>query len=199
MPELHNQPIASKVITIQQTPGYQKKELHEVKQWKVKQIYEAISTNQENQYKDHCEQNNDLSKNAEWPMTWASFVLGVKGKTLAESETTIRQFVESLRTQRHNQLCREKNASLVDREDREQWPATTVVRAFLDGKLDAFKKHTETQTGDNPEDTAWQARWISFVQSLEENRADEKAMKALCSKFLTAQRTKRYRRHKPMS
>jgi hypothetical protein len=165
-------------------------------QWKVKQIYEAISTNQENQYKDHCEQNNDLSTLADWPMTWASFVLAVKGKTLAESEMTIRQFVENLRTLRHNQLCYKKNASLVDREDREQWPATTVVRAFLDGKLDAFKKHTETQTGDDPEDSNWQTRWNCFVTSLEENRASEKAMKALCSKFLTAQRTKRYRRGK---
>jgi len=196
MPELYKKSIVSKVITIQQTIGYQKKELHEVKQWKVKQIYEAISTNQENQYKDHCEHSNNLSKNADWPMTWASFVLAVKGKPLAESETTIRQFVENLRTLRHNQLCYKKNASLVDREDREQWPATTVVRAFLDGKLDAFKKHTETQTGDNPEDGNWQIRWNGFVTSLEENRASEKAMKALCSRFLTAQRTKRYRREK---
>jgi hypothetical protein len=174
---------------------HKKRDTAPPKQWKVKQIYEAISTNQENQYKDHCEQNNDLSKHADWPMTWATFVLGVKGKTLAESDTTIRQFVESLRTLRHNQLCYKKNASVVDREDREQWPANTVVRAFLDGKLDAFKKHTETQTGDNPEDTVWQIRWNGFVTSLEENRGSEKVMKALCSKFLTAQRTKRYRRN----
>jgi hypothetical protein len=165
------------------------------KQWKVKQIYEAISTNQENQYKDYCEQNNDLSTLADWPMNWATFVLGVKGKTLSESETTIRQFVENLRMMRHNQLCHKKNASIVHREDREQWPATTIVRAFLDGKLDTFKKHTETQTGDDPEDIAWQARWNDFVISLEENRADKKSMKALCRKFLTAQRTKRYRRN----
>lgn len=164
------------------------------KQWKVKQIYEAIQQNQENQYKDHCEQHNDLSKLQ--VMKWATFVLAVKGRPLSQVEPTIRTFVEELRTLRHNQLCYKKNASIVDREDREQWPATTVVRAFLDNKLDAFKKHTETQTGDNAEDPVWQTRWNKFTASLEENRANESAMKDLCSKFLTAQRTKRYRRSK---
>lgn len=182
--------IEETIVMKQQSSGYQKKQVHEIKQWKVKQIYEAIQQNQENQYKDHCEQNNDLSKLQEW----ATFVLAVKGRPLAQVEPTIRAFVEELRTMRHNQLCYKKNASIVDREDREQWPATTVVRAFLDGKLDAFKKHTETQTGDKPEDATWQTRWNKFTASLEENRANESAMKELCSKFLTAQRTKRYRR-----
>ena len=181
---------------MQQTTGYQKKQVHEIKQWKVKQIYEAIQQNQENQYKDHCEKHNDLTKLQDWPMKWATFVLAVKGRPLAQVEPTIRAFVEELRTLRHNQLCYKKNASIVDRENREQWPATTIVRAFLDGKLDAFKKHTETQTGDNAEDTAWQLRWNNFTASLEENRNNEPALKDLCSKFLTAQRTKRYRRQK---
>jgi hypothetical protein len=166
------------------------------KQWKVKQIYKAISTNQENQYKEHCEKNNDLSTLADWPSTWASFVLSIKGNTLAESETIIREFVENLRSMRHNQLCYKKNSSLVNREDREQWPATTVVRTFLDGKMNVFKKHTEIQTGDNPDDPLWQTRWNNFVESLEKNRENHKNMKELCSQFLTAQRTKRYRRNK---
>jgi len=180
--------------TITKTAAKEEPVINLPKQWKVKQIYEAIQQNQENQYKDHCEQNNDLSKLQEWPLKWATFVLAVKGRPLSQVEPTIRVFVEELRTLRHNQLCYKKNASIVDREDREQWPATTVVRAFLDNKLDAFKKHTETQTGDNPEDATWQARWNKFTASLEENRANESAMKNLCSKFLTAQRTKRYRR-----
>jgi hypothetical protein len=33
-----------------------------LKQWKVKQIYEAIQENNENEYKLFCEQNNDISK-----------------------------------------------------------------------------------------------------------------------------------------
>lgn len=166
------------------------------KQWKVKQIFEAIQQNNENQYKDHCEQNNDLSKLQDWPIKWATFVLAVKGTTFAESETTIRTFLEDLRTLRHNQHCYKKNASIVDREDREQWPAITIVRAFLDGKLDAFKKHTEIQTSDDPENPVWQKRWNTFVATLESNKDNEKELKALCSKFLTAQRTKRYRHNK---
>jgi hypothetical protein len=80
----------------------EKKPIPPPKQWKVKQIYEAIQQNQENQYKDHCEQNNDLSKLQEWPMKWTTFVLSVKDKTLAESESIIREFIETLRTIRHN-------------------------------------------------------------------------------------------------
>jgi len=66
----------------------------------------------------------------------------------------------------------------------------------LDGKLDTFKEFTEKQTGDNPDDKAWQKRWQTFVTSLEENKADEDKLKKLCSKFMTAQRTKKYRRSK---
>lgn len=82
----------------------------------------------------------------------------------------------------------------MDREDREQWPATTIVRAFLDGKIDSFKTHTETQTGDDPDNSAWQTRWNTFLTSLEHSKNSETKLKAICSAFLTAQRVKRYRR-----
>jgi len=164
------------------------------RQWKVKQIYEAIQANNENTYKEFCEQNNDTSKIQTWESDWVKFVLSVKGKTQKDAEKTIRDFIENLRRLRHNELCYEKNSSLVDRENRLIWPAITVVRAFLDGKLDTFKEFTEKQTGDNPDDKAWQKRWQTFVTSLEENKADEDKLKKLCSKFMTAQRTKRYRR-----
>jgi C1A family cysteine protease len=95
----------------------------------------------------------------------------------------------------HNELCYNKNASVVDRDDRQQWPATTVVRAFLDGKIDTFKKYTEEQTGDNPGDAAWQTRWNGFIKTLEDNKDNHDILKDLCSKFMTAQRTKRYRRN----
>lgn len=171
------------------------KEKPEIKQWKVKQIYEAISTNNENQYKEYCEQNNDMSKIKDWSTEWATFVLSVKGKSQKDSEETIRDFVENLRRIRHNELCYEKNTTVVDREDREQWPATTIVRAFLEGKIDTFKKFTEEQTGDNPENPKWQKSWNTFIKNLEDNQNNNDKLKELCSKFLTAQRTKRYRRN----
>ena len=37
-----------KVKVIQILKGYEKKEIQEIKQWKVKQIYEAIQQNNEN-------------------------------------------------------------------------------------------------------------------------------------------------------
>jgi hypothetical protein len=162
------------------------------KQWKTKQIYEVIQNNNENLYKDYCEQNNDISKIPNWNSEWVSFVLSVKGKTQKDSEQLIRKFVENLRRIRHNLLCNE-NKNIIERNDRQQWPATSVVRAFLDNKIELFKKFTEEQTGDNPDDSVWQKRWESFIKSLEDNKNNENKLKELCSKFMTAQRTKRYR------
>ena len=166
------------------------------KQWKVKQVYTTISENNENIYKEYCETNNDISKIPDWDTKWATFVLSIKGKSYQQSEEIIRELIEDLRRIRHNELCYNKNSSVVDRDDRQQWPATTVVRAFLDGKIDTFKKYTEEQTGDNPEDAAWQKRWNGFIKILEENKDNLDKLKDLCSKFMTAQRTKRYRRTK---
>ena len=73
------------------------------------------------------------------------------------------------------------------------WPATTIVRAFLDGKINTFKEFTEKQTGDNPDNTAWQKRWASFVKSLEDSKNNNDKLKEMCSKFMRAQRIKRYR------
>lgn len=165
-----------------------------LKQWKVKQIYEAISTNNENEYKEYCEQNNDISKITDWGINWASFVLSIKGKSQKESEPIIRAFVENLRRIRHNELCYNKNSKIVERDNREQWPATTVVRAFLENKLDTFKAFTEEQTGDSSDDPVWQKRWELFIKSLEDNKNNNETLKELCSKFMTAQRVKRYRR-----
>lgn len=169
--------------------------LIEIKQWKVKQIYEAITVNNENKYKLFCEQHNDISKIPTWEIDWVSFVLSVKGKSKKDSEQIIRKFVENLRRNRHNDLCSSKN-DILDREDRQQWPATSIAKAFLDGKIDNFKKFTELQTGDNPDDATWQKRWNNFTKSLEENKDNEIKLKELCSKFLTAQRIKRYRNKK---
>lgn len=163
------------------------------KQWKTKQIFEFIQKNEENHYKTHCEQGNDISKHTDWEQTWSTFVLSVKGKSYQESESIIRAFVENLRRIRHNQLCAK---DIVEKEDREQWPAITVVRAFLEGKLDKFKMHTEIHAGEHPNDPKWIKRWSSFVASLEQHRSNERVLKDLCSKFMTAQRIKKYRASK---
>ena len=101
--------------------------------------------------------------------------------------------MENLRRIRHNQLCAKDT---LEREDREQWPAVTVVKAFLEGKLDKFKSYTEKHIGEKPEDPKWIKRWASFVTSLEQHRSDESRLKGVCSKFMTAQRIKKYRASK---
>jgi hypothetical protein len=70
------------------------------------------------------------------------------------------------------------------------------VKAFLEGKLDKFKAYTEGNTGELPEDPTWIKRWSSFMKTLEENKNNEAVLKDRCSKFMTAQRMKRYRAKK---
>ena len=189
-------PIVTKVTTQQNQVGYQKKTVENVKQWKSSMIHRAIQHGQENEYKAFCEENNDMSLLPNWSNDWAAFVLSIKGKSEADAFPLIAAFVENLRRIRHNKLCFDKNAAIVDKEDRQQWPATTVVRAFLDGKLAAFKGFTEAYTKESPADPKWVKRWTTFVDSLEKARDNQDAMKTLCSKFMTAQRTKKYRHSK---
>jgi hypothetical protein len=161
------------------------------KQWKSTNIYRAIQQNLEDEYKAFCEESNDMTLLPTWSMDWATFVLSVKGRSEAEALPVITAFVENLRRVRHNKLCYDRNAGIVDKVDRQQWPATTVVRAFLDGKISGFKAFMEA-TGEDPADPKWVKRWTGFIQSLED-AGDAEKMKTLCSKFMTAQRTKRYR------
>jgi hypothetical protein len=151
--------------------------------------------NEESHYKAWCEKNNNLSST--WESDWNTFVLSVKQATTYENSSDIIQsFVETLKRIRHNALCARRVGNTVDREDREQWPSTTVVRAFHENKLDKFKEFTERSTNENPSDPKWIKRWTLFVESLEENRTKDDQLKTLCSKFMTAQRAKKYRHSK---
>ena len=182
-------PIVDKVIDIQENKGYSKVSLP--KQWKTKQIYEFIQGNNEQEYKKYCEEHNTIPQN--WDEIWNTFIISVKGKTYVDSEAIVKGFVENLRRIRHNALCAKDT---VEREDREIWPATTVVKAFLDNKLDKFKQYTESHVGENTEDPKWIKRWNQFVISLEQNRHNEVTLKDICTKFMMAQRIKKYRSSK---
>jgi hypothetical protein len=194
---LEYKPINEVILPQEQTPNAILQLLEETvpipKQWKTKQIYEFIQENKENEYKMYCEQNNTVQPT--WNEIWITFVLSVKGKSYQESESIIKTFVENLRRIRHHALCAKDT---VEREDREQWPAITVVKAFLEGKLDKFKAYTETRAGEKSEDPIWIKRWSTFVESLEQNRDDAHALKSTCSKFMAAQRIKKYRASKNM-
>ena len=182
-------PIVQKVKLIQEQKGYIKVELP--KQWKSKQIHKTIQANEENLYKAFCEEHNIVPN--DWMEQWTTFVLAVKGKAFEQSEPIIKAFVENLRRLRHNVLCAKDP---LEREERQQWPSITVVKAFLEGKLDAFKAFTEAASQESIEDPKWLKRWTQFVATLESNRASEETLKGLCSKFMAAQRIKKYRRAK---
>ena len=186
-------PIVNEIIIPNEKVEEKKEEVIIPKQWKTKQIYEFIQENKENDYKTYCEEHNTLQKT--WEEDWITFVLSVKGKSYQESESIIKTFVENLRRIRHYALCAKDT---VERDDREQWPAITVAKAFLEGKLDKFKAYTEMHAGEKPDDPTWIKRWTTFTTSLEQNRGDANALKSMCSKFMAAQRIKKYRASKNM-
>ena len=51
----------------------------------------------------------------------------------------------------------------------------------------------EEHSNENPEDPQWIKRWTTFIQKLEQAKSTPNQMKEICSKFMTAERTKKYR------
>lgn len=164
------------------------------KQWKTRDIYEYMKTDQEQYYKQYCEEHNVISEPA-WSTMWSTFITHVKGQPWDVAEPRIREFVEELRKCRHLALC-ERKRNVIDREDRKIWPAETVAKLFLEGRIQEFKHYTEEMTGDTDEDPKWKKRWSEFVGDLQTNENDTAVLTKLISKFMTAQRTKKYRRQK---
>lgn len=159
------------------------------KQWKTRDIFDFLEANQEHYYKAYCEANNDLST-IDWSTLWSEF-LNIKGQSWTAAEPLIRTFVENLRRIRHNALTKK---DVLNREDRQVWPAETVAKLFAEGRIHEYKVITEQYAGDKPEDPAWQKRWEQFVGNLESANMDDRV--GIISKFMTAQRTKKYRRSK---
>jgi hypothetical protein len=162
----------------------------EAVQWKASNILKSFQTNTENKYKEYLEKDPPPNFNT----LWNNFATSVK-ENHSTAQETIKEFILSLRTIRHNALSYKKNDCILDREDRQVWKNDSVLRAFKSNKLDKFKKFTEENTGDNPEDPAWCKRWDYFVESVESEQ-DDTVKKELITKFLTAQRTKKFRRSK---
>jgi len=161
-------------------------------QWKVSNILSAFRNNTENLYKTYLEESKNAKSLKDWDKRWNTFSEFVKGHEKEESEKYIRDFILSLRTLRHNAMCYEKNNSLLDREDRQVWKNDTILRAFKLNDLSKFKAFTEENTGESPENSVWKKRWNEFVDSVN-NETEDTNKKTLISKFLTAQRTKKYR------
>jgi hypothetical protein len=158
------------------------------KQWKTRDIFDFLTANQEHHYKAYCEaNNNNITK--EWTDMWSE-LLTIKGLPWEVAEPCIHAFVENLRRIRHNSLTKK---DVLNRDDRQVWPAETVAKLFAEGRIHEYKAITEQYTGDNPDDPKWQKRWEQFVGSLESANSNRVG---IIAKFMTAQRTKKYRRSK---
>jgi hypothetical protein len=169
--------------------------LSQPKQWKVSNIWSAFQDNTELSYKQYLESLEDIKGLHDWEERWKTFVESLEGVDTPHAQQIIKEFILNLRTIRHNALSYKKNDSLLDRDDREVWRTDTILRAFKLNKLEQFKEFTETATGEKGEDPAWIKRWGKFVSDVSEETDDTKK-KNLISKFLTAQRTKKYRKSK---
>lgn len=159
------------------------------KQWKVTNIYEFIKDGNEEHYISWCKENNEIHD-----ASINSFITKIKNNisdiTFCHEE--IQKFIIELRTARTMKLLETNKKDVVEREDRQQWPSATVLKAYKEGKIGAFKKFTEEYAGDSGE--KWEKRWVDFDASLAD-KTDEEATK-LISKFMTAQRKKKYDRSK---
>ena len=158
-------------------------------QWKISNIYRALVTTNTKAYLSYLQENNPQ---ADLEAKLATLTKSIKPLTKEAAELQIKTFIEDLRTARHNAHCYSKNDALLLREDREHWNSQSVLRAFNANMLDKFKEHTEANTGESATDPIWSKRWTAFVESV--SNETDLTKKSLISKFLTAQRTKKYRK-----
>ena len=161
-------------------------------QWKISNIYRNLISGNHTPYLTYLQENN---KQTDLEEKLNTLIVSIKDKTKEDAELLIKKFIEDLRTIRHNALCYSKNNALLLREDREHWNSQSVLRAFSANMLTKFKEHTEANTGESADDPVWSKRWTSFVESVS-NEIDVTKKKDLIQKFLTAQRTKKYRKSK---
>ena len=160
----------------------------EIKQWKSKQIFESIQEGYENDYKAFCEKHNSVPP--QWEDSWTTFVSSVKGKPLPEAEPIVWAFIENLRRIRHNKLC---TKDVLTREDRQQWPAATVVRFYAENKLEQFNAYMATKSAEaHVPSTTFDSSWDRFVTLLGLCEKDEGRLEIIKS-FMASQRVQRNR------
>ncbi len=159
------------------------------KQWKASNVYKFIKDGNETYYYDWCKEHNNITEDQ-----WNKFIDDVTSviNNKEESINVIEEFIVSLRGTRTQKLLDAAKENVVDRDDRQQWPSASVLKAYKEGKINAFKIFTEKYANDSG--PKWESRWTKFVDSLE-GKVDEEAIK-LISAFMAAQRKKKYDRTK---
>ena len=160
------------------------------KQWKASTIYRHIQSGDTAGYLAHIKENN--SENRHIDEMFTTLLTDIEDMTIENAELRIQTFIEELRSQRHTLACFKKNGKILDRGDREQWPSSTVLRAFNEGKIDTFKQFTEHKNSEQPTNPSWIQRWNTFMNSMQTSTNDTEK-KEIIGNFLRALRTKKYR------
>jgi hypothetical protein len=85
----------------------------------------------------------------------------------------------------------------LEREERQQWPAQSVLRAYKEGKIDLFKAFQEKHRRFTENDSSWQKCWERFEGELDAlatqpTKSDEDILKII-KRFMAAQRMRAYR------
>lgn len=163
-------------------------------QWKVKDIYNCITTKNESIYYTYLKENNDLDTISNFEERWNTLLKDIDTKLFNTAEPIIKTFVEWLRNIRHNKICSVKNAKKCLETDERHHYRTDGVFILLTTKnpedVLKFKTYTENYAGDEANDPKWMKRWNSFIEALEKESNDE-SKKKLISSFLAAQRKKK--------
>jgi hypothetical protein len=169
------------------------------KQWKTADVYAYIYNGNESVYLDSLKENNNIDQISDFQTKWTTLLQTVKNNTFKTAESTIRCFIQWLRTIRHNELCAATNAKRVlEKEDRQHYRTDGILVLFNTGSADElakFKKYTEDYAGDDSNDPKWIKRWTTFVDSVENAETDEDKKECI-ARFMRAQRKKKLDRSK---
>jgi hypothetical protein len=158
------------------------------KQWKSIDIYNCIKNKKGTEYKKHCEENNEM--NDIWENKWKTFADIVFGALSFDSiKDYIQSFVVELRSNRHKKLIEKSKANIIEREDRLVWPKETVLKAFVEGKINKFKEFNivNGETGE-----VWERRWSKLITDLERTLGESERLEII-RKFQVNVRIARYR------
>lgn len=161
-------------------------------QWKSKQIYEAFTSGEMEHYKTYCEFNNDLSS-IDWTSTWNTFNESLRDKSADEATPIIETFIEMLRSLRHDKHVKDYNAkrNAPERNNRQQWPSSTILKVYHEGKLELFGRWLTEQDGKHDEE-----RWTAFQNSLTA-AIDDTDRKEHIQRFLRNRRSRKWRAAAP--
>ena len=167
------------------------------KQWKTADVYKFIKENHEGIYKQYVIDSNKTLPDT-FETDFAKLVSTVKAATSFESvKDTVMEFIAGFRKARTLTLLKETAKDVLTREDREVFPATTVVRMYKEKKFEPFTAYMKTKSTEaTVPTTTFEPSWERFEKALKGCAKDEELLDTI-KKFMSSQRVQRNRYSKP--